>query len=570
MSRRLRCGRVLASTLLLALILIFYASPALALYLFLDSNGDAARSAADVLSPHDTTHVAVWLVTDEYKPGTSDDCSHGRYEEAHSYSIVFHATGGTVTWGRFVPDPSPYEETFAYNSDDSTYFMVSRNIPDWGTTHKLRLGTFTAFVQRGRPSIEIASRRPMQPYEETRITTGTWDGPFAACADGLPYGGQANRPPSLGRFADQPIRAATSERLIMEATDPDGDPLAFRLTRGPSFVSVSTLDPGHGVAQGVIRVEPDSCAQGPAECVVEVSDGFASVAGTMLLNVKPIVRPLPSSPMQAPPLGTARTIPQDRSPVDSTWLAGEWEWHETSVNAVGDLGRGRERTVEGPGRRGYRRRLIFHRNGELEMFEIGPEKVLRALKGTFSIASVPQGTLLTIFNWLDALPDRKSVTFAASKKGPSSLSMNSWEDDGARTETFVRVPAVGRDGVPTDTGRVIAPIDTPKVRLEHGRVQITLPEPMKAALRRQDPTFQLWGEADSRELNPGPSKDTRALGPSAIVGDFDGDLLRDVALLGRSGADQVVIAILSDHGNIGGRGRVAKSAAGSGRVQVAR
>jgi hypothetical protein len=159
--------------------------------------------------------------------------------------------------------------------------------------------------------------------------------------------------------------------------------------------------------------------------------------------------------------------------------------------------------------------------------------------------------MLTIFNWLDARADSKSESFAAFREGPSSLRINSCEDPGGRGERFVRVPAVGREGAATDTSRIITPVDTPTVRVDHSQVHVGLPEPMKAALYRCDPAFRIWDEADSRELDPGLSKGSRVKGPSAIVGDFDGDLLRDVALLGRSGADQVVIAILSDHGNVG-------------------
>jgi hypothetical protein len=150
----------------------------------------------------------------------------------------------------------------------------------------------------------------------------------------------------------------------------------------------------------------------------------------------------------------------------------------------------------------------------------------------------PLGTRLTISNWLDALPIRKSESFAASKRGPSSLSLYPWQTSDAEWETFVRVPAVGRDGVPTDTGRVIAPIDTASIRLDHNRVYVTLPELMKAALHRCDPAFRMWEEADSRELDPDQSKGRKVRGASAI-----------------------------DRGR---RGRVAKGAAGSERQQIAR
>jgi len=546
MSRRWRCARVLPSSLLLALILILDASPVPALYLFLDSNGDGTRTAADVVSPHDTTRVTVWLMTDQYKPGTSDDCSHGSREGEHSYSIVFHATGGTVAWGQFVPDPPAHGAPFSSESDDSTYLKVKGRIPNWDTTNKIRLGTFTALVLRGRPSIEIASQRPMQPYEETRISTGTWDGPFSKCADGLAYGGQANRPPLLTRLGDYSIRAGASERLVIQAGDLDKDPLTFRLKRGPSFVSVSTLDSGHGMAQGAIWLAPDSCARGPAECVVEVDDGFATDVDTMVITVRPIVRPLPTSPMQAPIWSGDRAVPQGRSPVDSTWLTGEWEWHET-VSSWGGWDPRWPGPYDGPAQRGYRRRIVFRRDGKVEMFEIAHDRVRLAQEGTYRL----EGTRLTVTNWIEPFYTKSgAVAFNTWKAGPSSFSIYPWGMLDASSETFVRAPAVLRDGTPIDTGRVIAPIDTPSVRLEGSRVHVTLPEPMKAALHKCDPAFRMWDEADSRELDPHADKGRSVRGPSAVVGDFDGDLLPDVALLGRSGADQVVIAILSDHGNI--------------------
>src|SRR5712671_2164746 len=547
MNRRWRSDRVFALALALALALtaILHVSPVLGLYLLLDSNGDGARTGADVVNPHDTTHVTVWLITDQYIDGTSAECSHGRREGEHSYSIVFSAIGGTVAWGQFIPDPPPHGDNISYESDDSTYLKVSRNIPDWGATHQLRLGTFTVVVRRGRPSIEVVSRRPMQPYDETRIATGTWDGPFASCAYGLPYGGPANQPPSLTPLGDYTIRAGTAERLIIQATDLDKEPLAFRLKRGPSYISVSTLDPGHGVALGEIHVAPDSCDRGPAECVIEVGDGFASDSDTMLLTVNPVVRLLPTTPMQASIFTETLTARQDRAPIDSQWLAGEWEWDETSREGYLP----RPGPYDGPAHRGYRRRIVFRRTGDVEMFEIGPNRVLRAQRGTYSVVQESAGARFTISNWLDNF-NGDAGSFIASKEGPSSLIIYPWGVFDASRETFVRVPPVVKDGAPTDSGKVIAPIDTPSMRLDRNGSHIILPEPMKAALHKRDPAFRIWDEADSQELDAGAGKGLGVLGPSAIVGDFDGDLLRDVALLGRSGADQVVIAILSDHGNI--------------------
>jgi hypothetical protein len=536
MTRRLCRDWILAAAL--ALLPACFAPPASGLYLFLDSNGDSIRTSADVLSPHDTTHVTVWLVTNEFKEETSDACSHGNREGDRSYSVVFHASGGMVDWGPFIPDPPAHGEQFSTDSDDSTYLMVSRRISDWGTTHRIRLGTFTVRVSRGRPSIDIIDQRPQKPFGETRIETGTWGGPLTPCADGLPYGGQANRPPALVRLGDCDFPAATDQRLWIVASDLDHDPLTFRLIQGPSFLSVTTLDPGHGDATGEIHAAPDSCARGPAECIIEVSDGFKTDTDTMLVRVHPIVRALPISPMRAARPGPSETAKQDSSAIDVGWLVGEWEWH--------DSGSGKTPMRFGPAYRGYRWRLAFQRDGGVELFEVGLGRIQRTLRGRFGLA----GTLITFSTW----PQYDSIvgpeTFVMWKEGSSSFSIYPWRVFDAGSDAFVRVPAVVKNGAAPDTARLIAPIDTPTLSVDTKSVRVNLPKSMQKALHDCDPSFRLWSRADFGEVDLEPGQNPDGWGATAIVGDFDGDLLRDVALLGRSGADQVVIAVLSNHGNM--------------------
>jgi hypothetical protein len=113
----------------------------------------------------------------------------------------------------------------------------------------------------------------------------------------------------------------------------------------------------------------------------------------------------------------------------------------------------------------------------------------------------------------------------------------------AESEIFVRVPSFDRSDAPVDTSRLVHPIDAPHVSFERGWTHATLSQSMKDALRKVDPDFRPDEGRESSGFVPVP-------GPSAIVGDFDGDLLQDIALLGQSGSDQVVIAILSNHGAI--------------------
>jgi hypothetical protein len=520
-----------AEALLLLLFLVWFASPCEAVYLFLDSDGDGVRTSTDVVSPEGATKVALWLLTDRYPEGKSDDCSHGRREGDHHYSMVLRASQGRLSWRPSVINSGLRAKDITYETDDSTYVVIRGRIPDRGTEKRYQLGAITVEVLRGRPSIEFAYGLYDNPPPDyaTRLSTGAWDGPVSVCGDGLPYGGTPNRAPRFTRLGDYIIKAGTSERLVIQVGDDNGDPLTFRLIRGPSFVSVSTLDPGHGIAQGAIWAAPDSCARGSPESIIEVSDGFASDVDTMRLLIRPIIKPLPPNPMNAPLSALRERVPRDTAAINVEWLIGEWEWDESPPpNLIPWL----QDLVERPSQRGYRRRIIFRPNGDVEMLEIAQDRVLRVQRGTFSLA----GIKLTFTNWLDSYYYKNKTeaqSFAVSKLGPDLFSLYPWDVTDAGVEIFARAPTIPPDGA-ADGSRIVTPMKSPLVKVDAHRTDVILPSSMKEALYRFEPEFRI------RDVG----------GPSAIVGDFDGDLLPDIALLGRSGVDQVVISILSNHANI--------------------
>lgn len=350
----------------------------------------------------------------------------------------------------------------------------------------------------------------------------------------------ANRPPTLTRLDDYRIRAGTSDHWTIEASDPDRDALSFRLVGGPAFVSVRTVRPGHGVAQGEILVVADSCARGTSECVVEVTDGSASDRDTFMVIMGPMEKAPAPSPVHASK-GRSEAIDWSRaSPIDPQWIIGEWEWHETIGGKIFS-------NRWGPAEKGCRRRLIFHRSGAMEMFEIGLDQVVESRGGTYKVSSGRGFTRLTVSAWIDRWMGHRiegEESFAASNVG-SSLCLYPWGVSDAGSEIFVRVPAITQEGSPADPELVLHPFDPPSVFDDGQRARLTLPGSMQAALRACDPSFHVWDDADSRDLHRRGRQ-----GASGIIGDFDGDLLPDVALLGRSGADQVIIALLSAHGMI--------------------
>jgi hypothetical protein len=308
--------------------------------------------------------------------------------------------------------------------------------------------------------------------------------------------------------------------------------LTFRLVQGPPFVSVVTVDRGHGLGRGEIQSAPDSCAPGKTwECSVEVSDGTDADRDTALLIVKPVQRRRPTSPMtlstagEVPVTGTSHSAPN--------WIVGEWEWTGTN-------------TWKGAGGRpeGMRRRLLLRPNGKMSNFEIKSGRVTRATDGIYRFEPSGDRGTISFSNFDVPWPSRPaSVTYSLTRDASGFSIYPAGVIDGW-TERYIRVPSVVREGAAVDTSRLLDPIERPPVRRHGDQTEIALPKPMKDALARLDPAFVPWSESDRRRLGE------HIRGPSTITGDFDGDFIQDVAILGRSGADQLVIALLSNLGAV--------------------
>jgi hypothetical protein len=86
-----------------ALGLLAFAAPASAQYMFLDSNGDAAHTAADLLNTNGTpTTVTLYLVTDANRDGGAAVCNTDDGDlTINSYGVALQASGGTVSFTGF-------------------------------------------------------------------------------------------------------------------------------------------------------------------------------------------------------------------------------------------------------------------------------------------------------------------------------------------------------------------------------------------------------------------------------------------------------------------------------------
>ena len=146
-----------------ALALLVLASPAYAQYMYLDSNGDGVRTAADKLHPVRPTVVDIWFDTAHSRDGSATSChsSPATPLDMNSYVVNLKATGGTVSYSSYanrLPGATPLGSTPA---SDETQFStgpfivpVSASLPPG----KYLLGTLTITVTSGFPSVQVVPR----------------------------------------------------------------------------------------------------------------------------------------------------------------------------------------------------------------------------------------------------------------------------------------------------------------------------------------------------------------------------------------------------------------------------
>ncbi len=107
-----------------------------------------------------------------------------------------------------------------------------------------------------------------------------------------------NQPP----FMDQPGDMVVDEGAIadqqLRATDSDGDPLTFSLSFGPLFTTVTTTNPGSGIATGNVRLTPGPNDAGNYFVGVNVTDGIFFDGRSFSVTVINVPQPpIPGQPV---------------------------------------------------------------------------------------------------------------------------------------------------------------------------------------------------------------------------------------------------------------------------------
>jgi len=286
----------------LALALLAFVPPSFAQYMYLDSNGDGAHTAADVLHAVGPTVVDIWLDTNHNRDGSVVTCDDGSTYplDMFSYVVDLSATGGTVTYSAYTNRISEMGPLYPPRPPDGTNFStgpfvtaVTAQLPPG----RYLLGTLTVNAVSGTPSIQIVPGSDFSIFFD--ITAfgshcGGTDFPNTIAlgtdwfdADGLPFGsgGMVNQPPTFSPPAGMTVLSGENATQEITATDPEGQSLAFAKGSGPAFLFVAPTDQGVGTGHAEIRLAPFAADVGTSIGSVTVSDGAASTQASFGVTV---------------------------------------------------------------------------------------------------------------------------------------------------------------------------------------------------------------------------------------------------------------------------------------------
>jgi hypothetical protein len=288
----------------LFLLLSIPAVPASAQYMYLDTNGDGVHTSADVLSPSGTTAMDLWLRTNENRDGSIATCDTQDGDlTINGYEVILHASNGTIAWGAVTVRMAGYIATPTTSNATDLHAGAYGGLLPPGP---YRLATIEASPASGTPAIVIAARTPLNATYMTSFGSLCSGWNFANTleldfdwfdADGVPYGGVANRVPTIDAIPDLAVHEGTVLEQPVTAHDADGEALTFTKASGPAFLTVSTVDAGTGVAQGTIRIAPGFSDSGPYDASIQVFDGIATASAAFHLFVQndnraPILTPV--------------------------------------------------------------------------------------------------------------------------------------------------------------------------------------------------------------------------------------------------------------------------------------
>src|SRR5687767_7412099 len=241
---------VIRHVIFAALLLLTFAAPASAQYMYMDTNGDGVSTTADRMNANGTATIAdVWVNTNHNRDGSLAVCNtaDGDLGTWNSYVVNLHAEGGTVAYSGMTNQQPSFTivSTITAQSNTDLTFGRAAGAPEPGGLE--RMMTLTITGQTGSPSIQIppfsnVGNDPTsfgtacsgQDFDNTyKLSTDWFD------ADGLGPAASADAAP----IVDSPPTASGNEGTLITftvtASDPDGDAItnltAAGLPAGATF-----------------------------------------------------------------------------------------------------------------------------------------------------------------------------------------------------------------------------------------------------------------------------------------------------------------------------------------------
>lgn len=268
-----------------ALLCLPFAAPASAQYTFLDTNGDAVHTSADVMGPNgEQTSADIYLITNQNRNGTTAVCndSLGTSLTINSYVVNLRASGGSVNYSGFTNAMSSFTivaQPLLSNSTEFTVGYASGTPLDPG---KYLLGTVTLTANSGAAALNFATSTSLGPnpdlfgtscpgieFDNTYKLGAEWND-----ADGLASAAGGNSNPVL--IAPSTINATEgAEITLVTVTATDSDPtdvLTITASGVPNGLTVNNT-PGTSPNTATLSGTPSYSTQGTHTITWYFSDG---------------------------------------------------------------------------------------------------------------------------------------------------------------------------------------------------------------------------------------------------------------------------------------------------------
>ncbi|MEK7348227.1 MAG: T9SS type A sorting domain-containing protein [Candidatus Eisenbacteria bacterium] len=297
--------RVVRAFLFLAVLLGSTAvqpTPTAAQYMYLDANGDGVHTDADVVPVSGTVTFDVWLVTDRNRDGSAATCaqSPGTSLNLRSYSFVLLVFNGRIQFSTPVNRVASFTlpPLGSVMSQELSFFAEGAAALPAG---RYRLASVSGQTTLGTPRLSFAPGSSSTPFLVTGFGSDCPGAGYTgsveftldwADADGLPYGGQENRVPTIATIAPMTVAEGSVATQVLGASDLDGDPIQLTRTSGPPYMSFAPLTSTAGSATAEIRLTPGYSAAGSSLATFEATDEIlTSGPSTLEITVTNTNRP---------------------------------------------------------------------------------------------------------------------------------------------------------------------------------------------------------------------------------------------------------------------------------------